>query len=61
MSDCVGACQQTPVLGVYDAGCKAVAHMEKHLPGVLQNRGRPTRLGDDGVGGGGSGQQRCRK
>ncbi|CAB1097851.1 unnamed protein product [Ectocarpus sp. CCAP 1310/34] len=47
--------QQTPVLGMYDAGCKAVAHMEKHLPGVLQNRGRPTRLGDDGVGGGGSG------
>ncbi|CAN0329825.1 unnamed protein product, partial [Ectocarpus sp. 13 AM-2016] len=47
--------QQTPVVGVYDAGCKAVAHMEKHLPGVLQNRGRPTRLGDDGVGGGGSG------
>ncbi|CAN0404492.1 unnamed protein product, partial [Ectocarpus sp. 13 AM-2016] len=39
-----------PVLGVYDAGCKVVAHMEKHLPGVLQNRGRPTRLGDDGDG-----------
>ncbi len=36
---------------MYDAGCQAVPHLERDCPGLLEDRGKPSRLGDDGAGG----------